>query len=108
MDTKACQSVICDAVVPKLSVYNKMEFVEQPSVFVSNGKRLPAYRIPIMQVCNLPCGGQILVHGDIVNVPVDIASTLNVLPRSMSNSDMVSIKFKRKKAYKYCESKENK
>ena len=38
--------------------------------------------------------------GDFVNVPVDIAPTVNTLPRSLNDAETVTIKFKRKKQYK--------
>ena len=55
-----------------------------------------------MQIRNLPCGSQKLVHGDIVNVPVDISSTINTLPRTLSDSYTVAVRFKCKKKYKKC------
>ena len=86
-----------------------MGFVEQPPelyLYPIEG-RFVALRIPFMQIWGLSCGGQKLVHGKIVNVPVDNAPALNVLPRNISSTDTVTIKFKRKKAYKWCEFKEN-
>ena len=35
-----------------------------------------------------------------VNVPVDIAPTVNTLPRSLNDAEIITIKFKRKKQYK--------
>ena len=42
-----------------------------------------------------------------MNVPVDIAPTVNTLPHNLSDTDTIAIKFKRKKEYKKCEFKEN-
>ena len=50
----------------------------------------------IMQIKNLQCGGQTLVHGNIVSVPVNIAPTVNTLPRHMKDTDTIIIKFKKK------------
>ena len=60
-------------------------------------ERLVALRIPFMSIQVLPCGEQMLLSGNIINVPVDIAPTVNVLPRSMSNTDVVAIKVKKKR-----------
>ena len=60
-----------------------------------------------MEFRELKCGGQQLVHGNIVNVPVDIAPTVNTLPRNMSDTETIAVKFKQKKKYKCCEFKEN-
>ena len=71
----------CDAGVPKLSIYKKMEFVEKlPKLNLYQiEERLVVLRISFLQVWDLPCAGQKLVHGDTVNVPVDIALTVHVL-----------------------------
>ena len=61
--------------MPTQSLYNKMGFLEQPSelkLYAMEDRPL-AVRIPFMQILDLPCGGQKLVCGDIVHVPVDIA-----------------------------------
>ena len=50
-----------------------------------------------MQFRELRCGGQQLVHGNIVNVPVDIAPTVNTLPRNMNDTETIAVKFKQKK-----------
>ena len=59
-----------------------------------------------MQFRELKCGGQQLGHGNIVNVSVDIAPTVNTLPGNMNDTETIAVKFKQKKKYK-CESKEN-
>ena len=47
-----------------------------------------------MQIKNLQCGRQTLVHGNIVNVPVNTAPTVNTLPRHMKDTDTIILKFK--------------
>lgn len=99
-----CKQSIYAGKVPKLSVYNGMGFPEKPPELdlCPLEERLVAPRIPFMQIRNLPCGSQKLVHGNIVNVPVDISPTINTLPRTLSDSYTVAVKFKRKKQYKKC------
>ena len=70
-------------------------------------ERLIAPRIVSMLLQDHPVGGQMFVRGNFVNVPVDIAPTVNTLPRSLNDFETVTIKFKRKKQYKKCEFKEN-
>ena len=53
-----------------------------------------------------PVGGQTLVRGNFINVPVDIVPTVNTVPRCLNESEIVTIKFKRKIQYKRCEFKE--
>ena len=70
-------------------------------------ERLIAPRIVFMLLQDHRVGGQTFVRGNSVNVPVDIAPTVNTLPRSLNDSETETIKFKRKKQYKKCEFKEN-
>ena len=53
-----------------------------------------------MQIRSHPVGCQTFVQGNIVNVPVDIAPTVNALPCNFSDTETIAIKFKRKKQYK--------
>ena len=48
------------------------------------GCRLLALRVPIMQLYAAPEGRQYKVHGNVVNVPVDVMSTISTLPRLQS------------------------
>ena len=95
--------------IPKLSVYIKLGFPTQPPELklYPLEEWLIVPRIPFMQFRELKCGGQKLVYGNIVNFPVDIAPTINTLPRNMNNTETIAVKFKWKKKYKHCEFKEN-
>ena len=86
-----------------------MAFVEQPPELnlYPMEERLEAAKKPVMQIQHLLCGGQNLVCGNSINVPFDIALTINVLARNMSNTDTVAIEIRRKEAYKQCKYKEN-
>ena len=53
-----------------------------------------------MQIHSLPCGSQQSVTGNVVNVPVDIAPMVNILPQALQDSYIVRMKFKCKKSYK--------
>ena len=54
-----------------------------------------------MQLRELPRGGQLSIHGNIVNVPRDVNSTVRCLPRPLSESQTIPIKLKRRLSYKY-------
>ena len=56
--------------------------------------------------CN-PIGGRAFVWGNVVNIPVDIAPTVKLLPQNLNDTQTVAIKFKHKKEYKKCEYYEN-
>ena len=64
-------------------------------------EQLVSPRIPFMQIHELPRGGQLTIHGNIVNVPSDVNSTVHCLPRLMNESQTISIKLKRHLSYKH-------
>ena len=54
-----------------------------------------------MQVRELPSGGQLSIHGNVVNVPADVNTTVSVLPRPINESQTIPIKLKRRLGYKH-------
>jgi hypothetical protein len=64
-------------------------------------ERLISPRIPFMQIHELPRGGQFKIHGNVVNVPANVNSTVNVLPRSMNELQTIPVKLKRRLSYKH-------
>ena len=83
---------------------NKMSFVQLPEALKNPnplGERLISPRIPFMQVRELPSGGQLSIHGNVVNVPSDVSSTVNMLPRTINESATIPIKLKRRLTYKH-------
>ena len=57
--------------------------------------------IPFMQLHELPRGGQLSIHGNVVNVPADVNSTVNSLPRPLNELQTIPIKLKRRLTYKH-------
>ena len=53
-----------------------------------------------MQIHELPRGGQFKIHGNVVNVPANVNSTVNVLPRTMNELQTIPVKLKRRLVYK--------
>ena len=64
-------------------------------------KRVISPRIPFMQIRELPRGGQLSIHGNVVNVPADVNSTVSTLPGSIDESQTIPIKLKRRLSYKH-------
>ena len=54
-----------------------------------------------MQLRELPRGGQLTIHGGVVNVPTNVNSTINALPRTLNESLTIPIKLKRRLSYKH-------
>ena len=94
-----CRKALGEAKIPKLSIYNKLGFPEQPPELKCYPPEewLVAFHIPFMQIRDIHTGGQKLVCGIIINVPVDIAPTVNTLPRHMNDTQTIAVKFKWKK-----------
>ena len=98
-----CDSNLKKGKIPSCSKANKMGFPDKPDVLnlTSLEERLISPRIPFMQIRELPRGGQLSIHGNVVNVPSDVNSTVHCLPRPMSESQTIPIKLKRRLSYKH-------
>ena len=70
-------------------------------------ERLIALRIPLMQIRELPRGGQYSLKRYVINVFVDIQPTINCLPMPMDENFTVAIQLKKKLSYKKVDFKEN-
>ncbi|XP_069114560.1 uncharacterized protein [Argopecten irradians] len=64
-------------------------------------ERLISPRIPFMQLCEKPRGGQRSLRGNIVNVPTDVQSTVKILPRTLADSETIQVKLKRRLSNKH-------
>lgn len=42
------------------------------------------------------------IHGNVVNVPANVNTTVNFLPRSLNKSQTIPIKLKRRLSFKHC------
>ena len=80
-----------------------MSFPVKPELLnlVPLEERLISSRIPFMQIRELPRGGQLSIHGNIVNVQSDINSTIQCLPRPINESQTIPIKPKKRLSYKH-------
>ena len=76
------------AIPPELADLNALEL------------RLICLRLPFMKMVALPSGKQRSIHGPAVNVPSKVDTVCNILPRLLSQSELIPLKLKRKLAYK--------
>ena len=92
-----CHSNLSDGKLPVCSKANKMGFPVKPECLnlTCLEERLISPRIPFMQIHELPRGGQLSIHGNVVNVPADVNSIVNTLPRPINESQTIPIKLKR-------------
>ena len=98
-----CDSNLRKGKLPSCSKANKMSFPKKPELLdlTPLEERLISPRIPFMQIRELPRGGQLSIHGNIVNVPSDVNSTVHCLPRPINESQTIPIKLKRRLSYKH-------
>ncbi|KAJ8037090.1 hypothetical protein HOLleu_17825 [Holothuria leucospilota] len=96
----ACSALQKKNQIPKLSVKNHGEFVPKPQELqlFEQEERLISPRIPFMQLKKLPRGTHI--HGNVVDVPVDIMPTITALPRNLLETETIPNKLKRRLCYK--------
>ena len=104
---KTCKKDIYQGVVPKLSTANKVGFPERPPELelYPLEETLIAPLLPFMRITSLPvCGskdiGQKQIAGNVVHVPNNIASTVEQLPRMLTNMGTVTVQLKRMKRFK--------
>ena len=101
---KGCRDSIKTGRIPKFSLENKMGFPPQPKELKLNGMEecFTAPRLTLFQMRDLPCGGQKSVRGNSVNLPIDIAHTVDMLPRTLDNTETIAINYKCRLCYKGC------
>ena len=73
---------------PELSQLNEVEV------------RLLSRRIPFMKIVALPKGKQKAIHGPAVNVPTQLDTICNLLPRLPNECEIIPMKLKRRLCYK--------
>ena len=85
-----------------------MQFPEKPSFFDLSELecRLIAPRLAFQKIFQAPRGGQLKITGNVVNVPVDVNSTVNMLPRYLDvnmlpdETGTIKVQLKRRLQYK--------
>lgn len=97
-----CYVALSSNKIPTCCTVNGLQF-EQIPVELQDlyplEERLVALRIPFMQIRDLPCGRQLNLKGNVVNVPANVANTISTLPRTLNTAEIITLKLKRKLEY---------
>ena len=100
---KTCDRCMRMEKIPSQAEINGLQFDDEPKELhdlCSLEIRLISQRLPFMQIYNLPRGGQKGIHGAVTNVPSNIDTTVECLPRLLPQCGFVSVKLKKKLDYK--------
>ena len=99
---RTCNKHLKNNKVPPCATINGIQFPEKPSFFNLNELecRLLAPRHAFLKLMQAPKGKQLKIHGNIVNVPADVANTVNMLPRLPNQTSAIKVNIKRRLQYK--------
>ncbi|VDI50596.1 Hypothetical predicted protein, partial [Mytilus galloprovincialis] len=97
-----CHRHLLKSEVPADASANGLQLMPIPEELKSLNlleKQLISQRIPFMKLVQLPKGNQRGIIGPCVSIPTDIQKTVNILPRSDDETQLVRCKLKRKQSY---------
>ncbi len=100
---KTCDGSISRGVLPVQAKSNGMELDNEPDELKCLNaleQRLIALRVPFMKMVALQTGKQKCIRGPAVNVPSKVDTVCEILPRLLSECELVPLKLKRKLSYK--------
>ena len=97
-----CMKYLKKKKVPPLAAVNGMQFPVKQECFDLNELewRLLAPRLAFQKLMQAPRGKQLKITGNVVNVPADVSSTVNLLPRLANETGTIKVKLKRRLQYK--------
>ncbi|XP_049268849.1 uncharacterized protein LOC125757360 [Rhipicephalus sanguineus] len=101
-----CKSALVAGKVPTMSVTHGYRYPPRPSHLPALNpveERLIAPRLPFMSARRLTHGsGQYGIKGQVVNVPIDVAKTVQCLPRNVPDDAAFDVHIKRRLVNKPC------
>ena len=99
---QTCSKHLKEGKVPPCAIVNGMRFPTRPNFFDLNELecRLIAPRLAFQKIYQAPRGGQLKINGNVVNVPADVNSTVNMLPRLADDTGTIKAQLKRRLRYK--------
>lgn len=101
-----CFAAIRKKNIPPLSVYNGFKYPPLPDCLKDFPldlvtERLISPRIPFMQIRRLRhVHGQYGIYGQVINVPIEVNTMVNLLPRQVDDDHAITVHIKRKKIHK--------
>ena len=99
-----CIAHIRKQTYPKLNINeSNLRFPDIPDCLkklTPLAERCVAARIPFMKIEQANYAGQLKIKSGIVNVPIDVSTAVNAIPRSVDETYVIEVSLMRKMAYK--------
>ena len=106
-DCRLCAKYVCltcnrhllNNNIPNQASLNHLHLAEQPECLKTLNaleKHLVSPIIPLMKIVTLPKGSHQGIHGPVVCVPNNIKTTVQTLPRPITDITIIAVKLKRK------------
>ncbi|XP_065356189.1 uncharacterized protein LOC135950582 [Calliphora vicina] len=99
-----CCKIVKGGKIPTICLINGLHFPEIPNELkdlTSLEERFVAPRIPFMRIVSLGYNRQCAIRGAVVNVPIQLDKTVNVLPRRFDQTEVIQVHLKRRLEYNH-------
>ena len=99
-----CSKYIHQNKILPSSIANNLQFAQVPSHLPTLSAvewRLLSPKLAFMQIRESAVGKQLRIHGNVVCVPADITTTVNMLPRTSSDFETIAVQLKRRFKYQH-------
>ncbi|CAM4732690.1 unnamed protein product [Leuciscus chuanchicus] len=98
-----CHNTLMRGLIPDIALANKLQFAPIPPELCDLNvleRHVIAKYIPFAKIVTLPKGQQRAIKGAVISVASEVETTVNSLPRPRSESQLLTVKLKRRLCYK--------
>ncbi len=98
----SCHTTLLRGLMPDIAVANKLQFTPIPPELCDLNileRHVIAKYIPFAKILTLPKGQQRAIKGAVISVASEVETTVNCLPRPSSESQLLTVKLKRRLCY---------
>ncbi|XP_026102347.1 uncharacterized protein LOC113073807 isoform X1 [Carassius auratus] len=98
----SCHTTLLRGTMPDIAVANMLQFTPIPSELCDLNileRHVIAKYIPFAKILTLPKGQQKAIKGAVISVASEVETTVNCLPRPRSESQLLTVKLKRRLCY---------
>ncbi|ROL52065.1 ATP-dependent DNA helicase PIF1 [Anabarilius grahami] len=98
-----CHTTLLRGIMPDIALVNKLQFTPIPPELCDLNvleRHVIAKYIPFAKIITLPKGQQRAIKGAVISVASEVETTVNCLPRPRTESQLLTVKLKRRLCYK--------